>query len=255
MAIVTTDDKHYKAIADAIRSYDETLKLRPEDMADMVIFIKDASFMDGELKGSETGYELGYGIGKSDGIEQGYNSGIEDGKQAEYDRFWDEFQRKGTRTHYAFAFAYNGWTDTNYNPKYPIDYTNNNGISSMFVWNHEVTDTKVPITANGACANAFSNSGIKRIPKLIFRGATNVNNMFLNATKLEELYCEGEITLSISFAQSNLLTNESVQSIIDCLADLTGQTAQTLTLHADVGAKLTDAQKATITAKNWTLVY
>ena len=44
MAIVTTDDKHYKAIADAIRSYDETLKLRPEDMADMVIFIKDGNW-------------------------------------------------------------------------------------------------------------------------------------------------------------------------------------------------------------------
>jgi endonuclease I len=49
--------------------------------------------------------------------------------------------------------------------------------------------------------------------------------------------------------------NDSVQSIVDALKDLTGATAQTLTFHADVGGKLTDAQKATITAKNWTLVY
>lgn len=34
-----------------------------------------------------------------------------------------------------------------------------------------------------------------------------------------------------------------------------GGTAQTLTVHKTVGEKLTDEQKATITAKNWTLVY
>ena len=60
---------------------------------------------------------------------------------------------------------------------------------------------------------------------------------------------------SISFAECSLLSDISIQSIIDGLADLTGGTAQTLTLHADVGAKLTEEQKATITAKNWELVY
>lgn len=200
-------------------------------------------------------YDAGYAKGQAEGGGGNYDEGYEDGQKAEYDRFWDLFQNYGKRSHYAYAFAYNGWTDENYNPKYPIDYTNTNGIGNMFVWTRGITDTKVPITANGSCVNAFSNSEIKRIPKLIFRGATNVNNMFLSATKLEELYCEGEIALSISFAQSNLLTNESVQSIIDCLKDLTGQTAQTLTFHATVGANLTEAQKATITAKNWQLVY
>ena len=63
------------------------------------------------------------------------------------------------------------------------------------------------------------------------------------------------IKLSIAFAQSDNLSTETIQSIIDGLADLTGGTAQTLTLHSTVGSKLTDTQKATITAKNWTLVY
>ena len=63
------------------------------------------------------------------------------------------------------------------------------------------------------------------------------------------------IKLSISFAQSSKLSDLSIQSIIEGLADLTGGTAQTLTLHSIVGGKLTDEQKATITAKNWTLVY
>lgn len=63
------------------------------------------------------------------------------------------------------------------------------------------------------------------------------------------------IKISINFADSKLLSDVSIQSIIDGLADLTGGTAQTLTLHSTVGSKLTDTQKATITAKNWTLVY
>lgn len=49
------------------------------------------------------------------------------------------------------------------------------------------------------------------------------------------------------------LTDECVQNIIDNLADLTGSTAQTLQLHTDVKAKLTDTQIASITSKNWTL--
>lgn len=54
---------------------------------------------------------------------------------------------------------------------------------------------------------------------------------------------------------SSVLSAASIQSIVDGLADLTGQTAQTLTLHATVGAKLTQTQKDTIAAKNWTVTY
>lgn len=65
----------------------------------------------------------------------------------------------------------------------------------------------------------------------------------------------GTAKLQLGFSNCSKLTDESIQSIIDGLADLTGQAAQTVTFHATVGAKLTDEQKATITAKNWTLVY
>ena len=63
------------------------------------------------------------------------------------------------------------------------------------------------------------------------------------------------IKVNFNVSSCSLLSTETIQSIIDGLADLTDGTAQTLTLHATVGAKLTDEQKATITAKNWTLVY
>lgn len=53
---------------------------------------------------------------------------------------------------------------------------------------------------------------------------------------------------------SAYLTEASIESTIEGLADLTGSTAQTLTLNG-VGRNLTEAQTARITAKNWTLAY
>lgn len=74
-------------------------------------------------------------------------------------------------------------------------------------------------------------------------------------TLKEIRFVPNTIYLGISLGHSSLLSAESIQSIIDGLADLTGATAQNVKFHATVGAKLTDGQKATITAKNWTLVY
>ena len=83
---------------------------------------------------------------------------------------------------------------------------------------------------------------------------TNNTGMFTTCNNLQEVRFVAEtIKLSISFAQSPLLSDESIQSIIDGLADMTGQNAQTLTLQGQVKAKLTEEQIATITSKNWTL--
>lgn len=75
-----------------------------------------------------------------------------------------------------------------------------------------------------------------------------------HAVALQDVeFVPGTVRVSIRFP-SAYLTEASIESIINGLADLTGGTAQTLTLNG-VGAKLTDAQKARITAKNWTLAY
>lgn len=109
-------------------------------------------------------------------------------------------------------------------------------------------------TLNQAFNNCVS---LKRILGMFdLTNTTSVNNSFGNCLVLEEVRFKGNsIFLSISFSSSSTLSDESIQSIIDGLADLTGQTAQTLTVHKTVGEKLTDTQKATITAKNWTLAY
>ena len=79
---------------------------------------------------------------------------------------------------------------------------------------------------------------------------------FGQCSEIEQIrFVEKSILRNISFSATDKLSDESIQSIINGLAELTGGTAQTLTLNATVGAKLTDTQKATITAKNWTLAY
>lgn len=85
---------------------------------------------------------------------------------------------------------------------------------------------------------------------------TTTSSAFQSASSLETIrFKAGTIQKAISFNVSSKLTNATIQNIIDGLADLTGATAQTLTLHATVGAKLTDAQKASASAKNWTISY
>ena len=91
---------------------------------------------------------------------------------------------------------------------------------------------------------------------LSFMSATRIGSAFTGCYGLKEVrFAEESIKITLSLPHSSLLSDESIQSVVDGLGDLTGLTAQTLTLHATVGAKLTEEQKATITAKNWTLVY
>ena len=154
---------------------------------------------------------------------------------------------------------------------------------------------------------------------LDFSSATNVLRMFDQCKALEEVrFVPNSLKISITLPQSSKLSADTIQSIIDGLADLSGEeqyieagsevgpsifgypeeeivledihevmnmtgysmedgapvyrviygsayldtwaykkstggAAQTLTLHSDVVAKLTNEQKATIAAKNWIL--
>lgn len=89
-----------------------------------------------------------------------------------------------------------------------------------------------------------------------FSSATGIGNFNSGNYCLEEIrIAELSIKVPISFANSGHLSDESIQSIINGLADLTGTTSQTLTFHNIVGARVTEEQKATITSKNWALVY
>ena len=99
----------------------------------------------------------------------------------------------------------------------------------------------------------FSGSAIETIEEpMDISQVTKVNNT-QNAFACDNLreirFVSGTIKVNINFSRCSKLSAESIQSIIDGLATVT--TAQTLTLNSTI--VLTDAQKASITAKGWTL--
>lgn len=218
--------------------------------------------------------------------DKGYESGVAQGEQNAYDAFWDVYQQNGVRTNYDGAFGGEGWTTEFFKPKYNINPTSaaymfrksnisgdlveicddlgismdfSNCTSFMEAFSNAPNITRVGVMdirkAGANITNMFAFSGVKTIDKVLI-AETNTLTYFPGAMlSLENISFEGVIANSISFAYSSNLTMASVDSIISCLKDLTGATAQTITFHATVGGKLTEAQKAAITAKNWTLVY
>lgn len=215
-----------------------------------------------------------------------YDEGVEAGKQAQYNAFWDSFQENGNRTTYAHAFRGSGWDDVTFKPKY--DIVAGAGDNYMFSM-CKITDLKGILQQQGVTLDISNVSGltqfftfstITRVPAIDMRSATSAaalfngcenlqeielnnvredltgNNAFAGCYALTTIKVTGTIGTSVfNLKQSPILSNQSVQSIIDHLKNLTGLASQTLTFHADVGAALTDAQKAAITAKNFTLVY
>ena len=206
------------------------------------------------------------------------------GRQAEYDRFWGAYQNNGKRTDYQNTFSGDGWNAETFKPKYDIKPTN---CYMMFRYNKAEVDLvewfnnlgiEFDDSNNANVAYMYFQSKFTRIGTVTLRNVINTGDMFAycsnlitidkiisydNVTyttstfngcdKLENITFDGIIGKSISFSDSPLLTNASVQSIIDCLKDLTGATAQTLTLHATVKTNLTEEQLATITGKNWSV--
>ena len=215
----------------------------------------------------------------------GYDEGYADGEQAEYDRFWDLLQNNGKRVDYFAAFC--SWADEAFKPKYDIvptgsvqymfsrpgitnlltliekagivfDTSKANTVSYVFNANSTLVEAPLIDASNSTSISRLFNGceSLKRASVFLpANKLTDSTNAFSKCYELEDLVVSGVIDIPLSFTDSSKLTSDSVQSIIDHLKDLTGATAQTLTLHATVGGKLTDAQKATITAKNWTLVY
>lgn len=201
------------------------------------------------------------------------------GGDSYYDTFWDAYQQNGNLTNYYGAFYGAGWTDETFKPKYtPMpgggEMFHNSGITKLENGIVDFSKLGDGYMVFRGCPN------LVRLPRLDFSSMTMSSWLFGQCPKLEEIECivvnetltsntnlfwgcsalkevrfEGVIGQAMTLQWSNLLSNDSVQSIIDHLKDLTGATAQTLTLHADVGAKLTQTQKDAIAAKNWNVTY
>lgn len=217
-------------------------------------------------------------------IGDAYNEGYIDGKQAEYDRFWDEFQQNGTRTNYQQVFRV--WTEEIFKPKYDIKPTGTYGGAQMFQGSpikdlkgcFERARVKLDTSECTSLLQMFQSASIQYIPAIDARKSTNNGYTFsANAIISIEKFISSETTLysSTTFDSENMetiifegiiaddgfrfsnckkLSHESLMSIINALKDYSGTgTTRTCTLGEANLAKLTDAEKAIATEKGWTL--
>ena len=101
---------------------------------------------------------------------------------------------------------------------------------------------------------------LKTLPKINITKATNINNMFAQAQgsymKFKSIMFEGSIKINgLNLSQHPDLSHDSLMSMINALANKTGDTSQTwkVTIGSTNLAKLTDAEKQIAIDKNWTL--
>lgn len=219
----------------------------------------------------------------------------ENGKKSEYDAFWDAYQLGGSRTNYIFAFAGQGWTDETFKPKYPI----NPGSTPMYTFagtfienlNTDNIDFSAATSLTYTFAGNTSTSHLKHIGTLDLRYVNNMvytfnncymleeidlikfaspanniafNNTFKDCKGLKEIRFEGNIgSNGLDFRWSNLLSSESIESIIAALSDDTSDLAITLptaakttyyTAHESEYADEDAAWNTLIATKpNWTI--
>lgn len=240
----------------------------------------EAGEKDGYLNGYEIGVTEGAEVGYKKGEQEGYNKGV---AETEAKTFWTKYLGNCETMFKGAVFPENAeltfeLPSTCYSVAEMFSGTKN--LVSVKLTGAR-TDGYEYFTTSGAFRY---NSHIKKIDLsecyfplsnwyMTFTGcyaleeiigelsdsrmyAANFQNTFSGCYKLREVrFAKDAIFKTIVISSSGELSDASTQSIIDGLADLTGQTAQTLTFHKDVGGRLTQAQKAAISAKNWTLVY
>ncbi|OUQ57721.1 hypothetical protein B5E58_09135 [Tyzzerella sp. An114] len=155
--------------------------------------------------------------------------------------------------------------------------SNVNNIS-WFAYNSKMLEDVTPFKVTDCnCANAFTNcskllispiwgtttnatslfSGCEKMWKmqeLDFSKSTNNTNAFNNCKSLKKVnIVKGSINKSISFSNCTAFTAEELNRIFGyCLADLTGQEPQTITITGAGGASECDVSIAQ--SKNWTVV-
>lgn len=224
----------FTEIADAIRSkLGTTEKIKPSDFASKIS-------------------EIQVGGGN---IDEAYNEGFEAGKKAENDAFWETYQEGGNRTNYTYAFY--GWKDEMFNPTYDITFSRAYATFSYSTIKEikKILDfSKIP-TVYLTDAQVFRFCyDLETIKEVVVCEQNQFDQWFQGCSALKNITFSGKIGQSISFADSKLLTEQSVKNIVNCLA--TVATTTTITFHADVKSQqwFTDEMKATITqTKGWTL--
>ena len=168
------------------------------------------------------------------GFNVGLYQGRDEGRQEQYDAFWDGFQDYGNRPQYTYAFW--GWYDGAYNPKYPIVCQKNWSTVDTFRASY-ITYTLVDIELvdnNNAGVMFYDCYKLVTIKKLKLTPTAKLSTLaFQNCRNLKNITIDGEIGVTLDFRWSTLLTVESLRSILTALSkDSTYATDKVLTLAA-----------------------
>ena len=184
--------------------------------------------------------------------DAGFEAGAAGGGGGSDNDFWDEYQKKGSKIAYAYAFAGPRWTDATYNPKYSIVASSaNNAFNTSYI-----TDTKVTIDCSACGSNAatmFQNSMVQTIRLWVVNASMKMDTQLTGCTGLTNLTMAGTIGRNFN-AQWCPLTRVSIESVIEALSDsVTGQTATFN--QAAVNAEFTTEDWETLvsTKPNWTI--
>ena len=215
----------------------------------------------------------------------------EAGKKSEYDAFWDARQKNGNPTgqrdcEYLFAGA---WTKETLRPKY--DVISPYSTYMMFARNNAIGDLREFKKGNGEkvildfsgtkeISYLYYLSGVTYVETLDTTSSATVANMFnyapvhtiellklkedgsqkigaWGATSLQNITIEGKIGWNGTTFESEVLTKESISSIINALIDTTSGYALTLKRRAITSAfgSVDNAEwQALVASKpNWTI--
>lgn len=163
--------------------------------------------------------------------EEDLQAKYNEGKQAEYDRIWDTLQNNGDAAganyYYKFSYSTNGvgWTDENFNPKYPIITSASiTGGMALFYTNKNITDTKVPIVVLGSTAQSMFVSAEKlvTIRELSVHAGVTFSTTFQGCYELTNLTMSGTIGQSgLDLQHSKKLSKASIESVIEHLSTTT----------------------------------
>jgi hypothetical protein len=254
MAIVTTDDTHYKNIAETIRSWaGKTTSYRPEEMWSGIESVYWKGHADGQEAGGGGSYDEGYEQGKIDGDVSKYASVLRF-KNAVFPDGYELTVHCDNATELP-QFA--GATGI----KKVIIYCRTDktyGSSQPFYPNDSIETVLFPNGVKLSSANYFATNCTQLVSVFGAMDITGItsDNLFTGCINLVDVeFVPLTITGNKNFAKSSKLSDASIQSIVDGYVDMTGQTSPTLTVHPTVGEKMTEEQKATLTAKNVTLAY
>ena len=232
MAIVRTDDTHYKNIAAKIRK--------------------------------KTGHNRTYTPAEmTSGVKEVYEAG----KKSEHGTFWDVCQNYGNRTDYSNAFGGQGWRPDNFKPKYDIrptnaymmfrafgfaddysykdlekhlqdlgvvlDFSNCTNLQYAFQMASMARLGKVDLSKCTSTSNLFAYSTIYEIDEIVFSENTQIDGIFIDCGALVKVKFSGVIASNgLNLQWSKSLDKASITSVVNVFSTTTSGLTATLSQTA-----------------------